>query len=277
VADAAALLGAMVGVDPDDEATAASEGKSQTDYTQFLKADGLKGAKIGVLRTGRLNAKLQPILDAAAEEMKSVGATVVDSVEVKTLGQFGGPEYQVMLFEFKAGLNAYLQKLDPAARVRTLEDVIAFNEKHRDRELPFFGQEIFVEAQAKDGLDSPVYQQLRANARKLSRDDGLHAALDANGLNALVALTTGPAHLTDLIHGDYGTGAGSSSHCAAAGCPAITLPAGHVCGLPVGLTFMARAFAEPTLIRLAYAFEQATHARKPPRLLATVEFAAGSA
>lgn len=273
VADAAALLGAMVGgVDPDDEATKAGEGKFETDYTKYLKPDGLKGAKIGVLRAGRLasDPKTKPIFDAALDLLKSAGATLVDPVEMKTLGQYGGTEYQVMLFEFKAGLNAYLQKLGSGAKVRTLEDLIAFNEAHRAREMPFFGQDVFLEAQAKEGLDSPAYQRARDTARKLSREQGIDATMDAHGLDALVALTNGPAALTDLVHGNYGTG-GSSSLCAASGCPHVTVPAGEVFGLPVGLSFMGRAFAEPTLVRLAYAFEQATRARRAPRFLPTVE------
>jgi amidase len=270
VADAAALLGAMTGVDPDDEATKASEGKAEKDYTKFLKADGLKGAKIGVLRMGeRWHPKVKPIMEAAIAAMKSAGATVVESVEVKTQNKFGEAEYQVLLFEFKATLNAYLAKLGPGAKVRTLADVIAFNEAHRDREMPFFEQEIFLEAQAKEELDSPVYQKHRDDARKLSREEGLHAALDAGGFDALIAPTAGPAHLTDLVHGDRDIG-GSSSLCAAAGCPSLTVPAGYVSGLPVGITFMGRAFAEATLIKLAYAFEQATKARKAPKFLLTV-------
>jgi amidase len=271
VADAAALLGAMTGVDPDDEATKASDGKAEADYTKYLKADGLKGARIGVMKLGeRWHPKVRPIFEAAVAAMKSAGATVVDPVEVKTLSKFGDAEYQVLLFEFKATLNAYLAKLGPGARVRTLADVIAFNDQHRDREMPFFGQEIFLDAQSKDGLDSPVYQKHRENARKLSREEGLHAALDAGGLDALIAPTAGPAHLTDVVYGDRDIG-GSSSLCAAAGCPSMTVPMGDVAGLPVGLTFMGRAFAEATLIKLAYAFEQATKVRKPPRFSPAAE------
>lgn len=179
-----------------------------------------------------------------------------------------------MRYEFKATLNAYLGALGPDAKVRSLEDVIAFNDKHRDCEMPYFGQEILLQAQERDGLDSPVYQQARDDARRLAREEGLHAALDAHGLDALVALTNDPAHLTDLVHGDRGTG-GTASLCAAAGYPSITVPAGDIFGLPVGVSFMGRAFAEGTLIRLAYAFEQLTKARKPPRFLPTAELPSG--
>jgi amidase len=195
---------------------------------------------------------------------------VIDPVEVKTFGKFGDAMYQVLLYEFKATLNAYLRALGPDSRVRSLEDVIAFNEKHRDREMPFFGQETFLEAREKNGLDSPAYQKARDEVRTFSREEGLYAALDANGLEALVALTNGPAHLTDLVNGDRFSG-GTSSLCAAAGCPSITVPAGNVFGLPVGISFMGRAFVEGTLIRLAFAFEQLTKARKAPRFLPTVD------
>lgn len=270
VADAAALLGAMVGVDPADDATKASSGKAGSDYTKYLKADGLKGAKIGLLRAGGFQPNVHPILESAIVAMKSAGATVIDPVEVKTLEQFGDDEYQLLLYEFKTTLNDYLGGLGANAKIRNLDDLIAFNDKHADREMPFFGQEIFLEARKKNGLDSPEYQQARDKVRTLSREQGLYAALDAHGLDALVALTNGPAHLTDLVNGDRGTG-GTSSLCAAAGSPSITVPAGEVFGLPVGISFMGRAFAEGTLIRLAYAFEQITRARKEPRFLPTVE------
>jgi amidase len=270
VAAAAALLGALTGVDPDDDATKTSDGKAETDYTKHLKADGLKGAKVGVLRAGGFHPNVQSILESAIAAIKSAGATVIDPVEVKTFGKIGDAEHHVLRYEFKATLNAYLRGLGPDAKVRSLEDLIAFNEKHRDREMPFFGQETFLEAQKTNGLDSPAYQKARDEARRLSREEGLHAALDAHGLDALVALTNGPAHLTDVINGDRGTG-GTSILCAAAGCPSITVPAGDVFGLPVGISFMGRAFAEGTLIRLAYAFEQLTKARKPPRFLPTVD------
>lgn len=275
VADAAALLGAMVGVDPEDGATARSEGRFETDYTKFLAPDGLKGARVGVLRSARIGPRRHTgaVLDKAVEAMKSVGAEVIDPVEVATAGRFGGAEFQVMLYEFKAGVNAYLSRLGPGAPVHSLEELIAFNEKHADREMPYFGQEVFLQSQAKGGLDSAEYQKAVETSRTLSRQ-GLDSVLDAHRLDALVALTTGPAGLVDLIHGDHG-GGGSSSLCAASGYPHITVPGGYVFGLPLGISFMGRAFAEGTLIRLAYAFEQATKARRAPRFRNTVDYKAG--
>jgi amidase len=269
VADAAALLSVLTGVDPDDEATKASVGKAKVDYTQCLQADGLRCAKVGVLRASGFHPNVQPILTAAIAVLRAAGATVVDPVEVATLGQFGDAVSQLMRYEFKATLNAYLGPLGPSAQVHSLEDVIAFNERRHDRETPFFGQEILLQAREMGGLDSPAYLKAREDARRLAREEGLYAALDAHGLDALVALTNGPAHLADLVNGDRGTG-GTHFLCAAAGCPSITVPAGNVFGLPVGLSFMGRAFAEGALIRLAYAFEQVTCARKPPQFLPTV-------
>lgn len=270
VADAAALLGALTGVDLDDAITRESAGKAETDYTKYLNADGLRDARIGILRASGFQPNVQPLLESAIAALESAGAIVIDPVEVPTLGMFGDAVSQVMRYEFKATLNAYLSALGPDAEVQSLQHLIAFNEKHPDREMPFFGQEILIQTQEKDGLDSPDYLKARDDARRLAREEGLHATLDTHNLDALVALTNGPAHLTDLVNGDRGTG-GTSILCAAAGCPSITVPAGDVFGLPVGISFMGRAFAEGTLIRLAFAFEQHTLARKPPRFLPTVD------
>jgi amidase len=270
VADAAVLLGALAGVDTNDDATTASEGKLERDYTKYLKADGLKGAKVGIFRASGFHPNVQPILESAIAAIKSAGATLIDPVEVPAVGKFGDAVSQILRYEFKATLNAYLGSLSPEAKVRSLEDVIAFNEEHRDQEMPYFGQEILLQAQGTSGLDDPAYLKARDDARKFSREEGLYAALDSHDLDALVALTNGPAHLTDVINGDRGTG-GSAILCAAAGCPSITVPAGNVFGLPVGISFMGRAFSEGTMIRLAYAFEQITRARKPPQFLSTVD------
>lgn len=270
VADAATLLGAMTGVDPDDGATSASDGKAEIDYTKYLDRDGLKGAKIGIFRAGGFHPSNRAIFDAAIAVLRAAGATVVDPVDVPSYDKIGGCWSVVMRHEIKATLDTYLGKLGPTAKVHSLADVIAFNEANRDREMVFFGQETLIEAQATEGLANPAYRQARKDARRFSREEGLYAALDGHSLDALVALTNGPAQLTDLVNGDRGTGF-TATLCAAAGCPSITVPAGDVFGLPVGVSFMGRAFAEGTLIRLAHAFEQVMKARKPPRFLPTVD------
>lgn len=270
VADAAILLGAMTGIDLNDGVTEASTGRAETDYTKHLKRDGLSGAKIGIWRPDGYHPSLLPILEAAIATLRSAGATVRDPLDAPTLGQFGNGMSQIMLCEFKATVNVYLQNLPSNVPVRCLDDLIAFNEAHKDREMPFFGQELLLFAQKADELDSPDYQKSRDDTRRLAREEGLHAVLDTNNLDALVALTTGPAHLTDPVNGDRG-GSGTWSLCAAAGCPSITVPAGDIFGLPVGISFMGRAFAEGTLIRLAYAFEQLTQARRSPRFLPTID------
>ncbi|HVP89992.1 MAG TPA: amidase [Terriglobales bacterium] len=271
VADAATLLGAMTGVDPADAATAASRDRGLSDYREFLKPDGLRLARIGVLRAKAFGfgPKLDPILAGVVEALKRAGAEVVDPVELPNLGQTDGPEFEVLLYEFKADLAAYLASRSGAA-IRSLDELIAFDLKNADREMPFFGQET-VEAAAKKGpLTDKAYRDARAKDRELMGRKGIDAALDKHKLDALVVLTNGPAHLTDLVNGDSFSGS-SSSPAAVAGYPSITLPAGAVYGLPVGISFIGRAWSEPILIRLAYGLERALQARRPPRLLPTAE------
>jgi amidase len=274
VADAAVLLGAMTGVDERDEATRASHGKAVSDYTRFLDPNGLKGARIGVYHPGSLddNPLTGPILAEAVKAMKAAGATIVDPVKLPPAGKSGDGEYQVLLYEFKADLNRYFAELGPKAPVHTLAEAIEFNERHRDRVMPYFGQEIFLQAEAKGPLTEAAYKQALAACR--SRREGLDAVLAKHKLDALVAPTHGPAWLIDLVNGDAGSG-GSSSLAAVSGYPSLTLPAGFVFGLPVGISFIGAAWSEPTLIRLAYAFEQQTKVRKPPRFLPTAELARG--
>lgn len=270
VADAAALLGAMTGVDPRDPATAASAGKAPPGYTRFLNAGALRGARIGVARNFfGWHPRIDRVMEAALEAMRGRGAVLVDPASLPSRQGLGDGEHLVMLYEFKAGLNAYFASLGPGAPVRSLQDLIAFNEKNRERELPFFGQEILVDAEGKGPLTDQAYLDARARALKWAREDGIDEVMDKHQLDAIVAPTTGPAHTFDLISGDRGLG-GSSTYAAVAGYPSITLPAGDIFGLPVGISFFGRAWTEPKLIALSYDFEQATRARRAPRYLPTL-------
>ena len=265
VADAVAVLGALTGVDPDDSRTAASQGRSHTDYSRFLDRSGLRGARIGLVR--RLLG-FHPAVDGIVEEavgaMRSLGAVVIDPADVLTWGEWSESELEVMLYEFKAGLNAYLARLGGLPRVKSLKDLIRFNEENADREMLYFGQERFIQAQAKGPLSDKRYQAALARNYRLSRTEGIDRAMEEHRLDALLAPTGGPAWVTDLVNGDS-YGGGSSGGAAVAGYPIVTVPAGFVHGLPVGISFFGRAWSEGKLIRLAYAFEQATQVRQPPR------------
>ena len=271
VADAAILLGAIAGPDENDPATVASGARAFKDYREFLVADGLRGARIGVLRSRSFNfaPALAPILDNAVEALKKAGAEVVDPVELPHVDDTGDAEYEVLLYEFKADLEAYFAAR-PGAAVKTLEDLIAFNEKNAGLEMPFFGQEILERAAKKGPLTEKAYLDALAKCRELTREKGIDAALAKDKLDALLVLTNGPAHMTDLINGDSFSGS-SSSPAAVAGYPTITLPAGWVHGLPVGVSFIGTAWSEPALIKLACGLEQALKMRRAPRFLPAVE------
>jgi amidase len=275
VADAAALLGVLAGADSRDTATAAGPGVA-TDYARFLDPKGLRGARIGVARAklfGYSDAA-DELVEAAVKEMSRLGAIMVDPADIPHLGEYDDAELEVLLYEFKADLNAYLAEWGVGAPVRTLADIIAFNETHREREMPFFGQDTMEKAQRKGPLTEKAYVKALEKCRKLSRAKGLDSVMEKHRLDAIVAPTGSPPWVTDLVNGDHFLGA-SSTPAAVSGYPSITVPAGYAFGLPVGITFIGRAWGEGSLIRLAYAFEQASKVRRPPRFLPTADLSHG--
>ena len=270
VADAAALLTAIAGTDLRDEATRDASPKA-ADYTKSLDRNALKGARIGVVRGqfGGRNDLASAEVEKALKVLEAQGAVLIDIPEMPNAGKYGNTELEVLLTELKADLAAYLKEWAPDAPVKNLADVIAFNEEHKDKVMPFFGQEHFVNAQKKGGLDSKEYLDALANNHKLSRAEGIDKLLTENKLDALVAPTGGPAWLTDFVKGDA-SGGGFTQPAAVAGYPHVTVPAGFVQGLPCGISFVGTAWSEARLIALAYAYEQASHARKPPTYAKTL-------
>jgi amidase len=295
VADAVALLEALAGPDPNDRvagngttvivwprspaagAARSAPGNGSTiivwplNLSQSLDPTGLRGARIGVARKFfGFNDEVDKLLADAIDLMKREGATLVDPADMATHGKLDAPEFEVLLFEFKADINKYLASLPAGDHPRTLKDLIDFNDKNKEREMPFFGQELFTKAQAKGPLTDPAYLKALRSCQTLARAQGIDALMTKNNLDAIIAPTGGPAWTTDLLNGDHFTG-GSSTPAAVAGYPNVQVPAGYVYGLPVGISFYGRAFTEPKLIRIAYAYEQASKHRRAPRLLPTAE------
>jgi amidase len=271
VADAAIILGALAGEDPRDPKTKESRGHVHSDYTRFLDRNGLAGARLGIVRKNfGFNDRVDRLMNDHIATMKRLGAVVIDPVAIPTAGKFDDSELEVLLYELKADLNAYLSGLGPQAPVKSLRDVIEFNEKNRDREMPYFGQDLFIKAQEKGPLTSKPYIQALRRNQLMSRSQGIDFVLKQHRLDALIAPTGGPAWPTDLANGDHFTG-GYSTASAVSGYPHITVPAGYIFGLPVGISFFAGAYSEPKLITIAYAFEQATKARRPPKFLPTAD------
>ena len=270
VRDAAIMLGALTGVDPRDSATENSQGKSLTDYARFCDPDGLKGARIGVARKYfGFNDAVDALMEQSLDAMKRQGATLIDPADIETLGKFDESELLVFMYELKADLNAYLATLGPHAPVRTLKEIIDFNDRNRQKEMPYFGQDLFLKAEAKGPLTEKAYLDALEKNHQLARTEGIDATMDKHHLDAIVAPTGGPAWITDLVNGDHVAG-GSSNAAAVAGYPNINVTAGFISALPVGISFFGRAWSEPTLIRLAFAFEQTVKARHSPRFLSTV-------
>jgi amidase len=267
VADAALLLTALAGVDANDPAGKDAEGRI-ADYTAFLNADALSGKRIGVLRQVMgFHPAVDDATNAAIEVLKAQGAELVD-VKIGTYNQWNQAEFDVLLYEFKDGLNTYLKR--SGAPHASLEALIAFNKSNATHVMPFFGQEIFEQAQAKGALTDAAYLKARESAKRLAGKEGLLAALDGQKLDALIAPSMSPAWPTDHVLGDHFLGAGYGM-AAVAGTPSITVPAGETFGLPIGVTLMGRAYGEGELIALAYALEQATKARKAPQYKTTLE------
>jgi amidase len=271
VADAVVLLAAMAGSDPRDAATAAIPGSLDTSFAGALDANALREARIGVARATFFGYSPQAdrLAEAAIALMKAQGATIIDPADIATASRFENCEIDVLLYEFKDGLRAYLATRGPEVTVRSLADLIAFNERESAREMPHFGQDLFERAEAKGPLTSPEYQRARDTCRRLAREEGIDAVMAEHRLDALVAPTVGPAWPTDLLNGDHYTGS-SSTPAAVAGYPSITVPAGRVGELPVGISFIGTAWSEARLAALAYAYEQASRHRRPPRFLSTI-------
>lgn len=279
VMDAAILLTALAGFDAADPATKGLSGKAPIDYAAALSsgATGLDGVRIGVPRKKLFGQSpaADALVEAALADLKKLGAVIVDPADIATLGETDDSEFEVLLYEFKADLNAYLAGLGARTPYKTLEELIRFNEENRAREMPYFGQEIFEKAQAKGPLTDKAYLDALEKDLRATRREGIDKTMDEHKLDALVAPTSGPATLIDLVNGDYGPG-GSSSFPAIAGYPDVTVPCGEKFGLPVGMSIFGRAWSEPMLLRIAFAYEHATRHRRAPKFLATADLSSRS-
>ena len=266
VADAALVLGALTGVDPNDQATSASDGRSETDYLQFLDRGRLEGARIGVARNFNFASAVWDVFEPEIQLMRDAGAEILDSADVPNMDRYGDTSFEVMLYEFKSGLNRYLESLGPDAPVKTLAEIIEFNAANPERELPYFGQDILIEAQRMGPTSEPNYVDALENNRRFSRREGIDQVMAAYNLDAIIVPTGGPAWVTDHVNGDSGTGS-SSRPAAVAGYPSVTVPMGFARELPLGISFIGRAWTEPVILGLAFAYEQASSHRRPPQFL----------
>ena len=271
VADVAALLSAMAGVDARDPATAAAQGHIEADYTRFLDPNGLNGMRIGVRpREGRI-PEVNQLVEDAIKVLRDHGAEVVDPADIDTWGKLRDAELTVLEYEFKTDLNAYLATMPETVKYRTLAELIAYNDAHQDTEMPYFGQEIFTACEKRGPLTDREYLDARAKCIDLTRTKGIDATMDKYKLDAMVGPSGGPAGIVDLVTLTGGGGGGGSSQFpAVSGYPHITVPAGHYFGLPMGISFFGRAWSEPTLLTIAYVFEQATKARREPQFIPTL-------
>jgi amidase len=278
VRDAALLLNALAGVDPRDKATTLSARHLQADYAAGLEPGGLAGKRIGVARKlAGFNDRVDAAFARALDVLTKHGAVLVDPADVPETPGLADAEFEVMLFEFKAGLAAYFAQRQAPNGLETLKDVIEFNQKEKARELRYFGQDLLAKSLERGPLSSPKYVAARRKCRSGSRALGIDAVCTKHRLDALVAPTTGPAWVTDLLNGDHYTGGSASTLPAVSGYPHVTVPMEHIAGLPVGLSFFGRAWTEASLLAMAFAYEQATRHRAAPRFLATVDLDSVSA
>jgi len=272
VTDAAILLGFMVGEDSEDAVTLGNQDKKYSDYTQYLDKEGLKGARIGVARNlFGFNKRVDKLMENAIVKMKECGAIIIDPANIDHTDDYDEDEFEILLYEIKHDMNQYFAKYGANLKHKTLKDLIEYNKGHESDIMPYFGQERFEKAEEKGPLTDEKYIKALEKAKRLSGKEGIDATLEKHHLDAIIAPSGGPSWIIDLLHGDHYSG-GTSSPAAVSGYPNITVPLGYIFGLPVGISFVSTAYQEPTLLKIAYSFEQATKIRKPPQYMKTVEF-----